>query len=94
MLFRSNYSDITIFTSEDPKHESLFGILYDLTKSIEDKEYYMTISRREAIQLAAKLSNPNDIILITGKGNENFEQVEDYHFRHNDYTLLKSALDA
>ena len=54
----------------------------------------MTISRREAIQLAAKLSNPNDIILITGKGNENFEQVEDYHFRHNDYTLLKSALDA
>lgn len=90
----TNYSDITIFTSEDPKHESLFGILYDLTKSIEDKEYYMTISRRKAIQLAAKLSNPNDIILITGKGNENFEQVEDYHFRHNDYTLLKSALDA
>ncbi|MDE7105588.1 MAG: UDP-N-acetylmuramoyl-L-alanyl-D-glutamate--2,6-diaminopimelate ligase [Anaeroplasmataceae bacterium] len=87
-------SDITIFTSEDPKHESLFGILYDLTKELQDKEYYLTLSRKEAITLAAKLAQPNDIIVITGKGNETSEQIYDFHFKHNDYTLLKNALDA
>lgn len=87
-------SDITIFTSEDPKHESLFGILYDLTETLKDKEYYMTLSRKEAIALATKLAEPNDMIVITGKGNEMSEQIYDFHFKHNDYLLLKNALDA
>ena len=90
----ANQSDLTIFTSEDPKHESLFGILYDLTEDLQDKEYYLTLSRKDAIALAAKLASPNDIIVITGKGNETTEQIYDYHFKHNDYTLLKNALDS
>lgn len=87
-------SDITIFTSEDPKHESLFGILYDLTQELKDKEYYLTLSRREAIDLAAQLAKSNDIIVITGKGNEMSEQICEYRFNHNDYLYLKKALDA
>lgn len=87
-------ADITIFTSEDPKHESLFGILYDLTENLKDKEYYLTLSRKEAIELATKLAKPNDVIVITGKGNETSEQIFDYHFKHNDFSLLKNALDA
>ncbi len=90
----TNLADITIFTSEDPKNESLFGILYDLTSKIKDKEYYLTLSRKEAIQLAADLAKPEDIIVITGKGNETSEQIFNFHFKHNDYELLKSALDA
>ncbi len=90
----TQYSDITIFTSEDPKHESLFGILYDLTSKLKNKEYYMTLSRKEAIRLAADLAKPNDVIVITGKGNETTEQIYDLHFKHNDFTLLKNALDA
>lgn len=89
----SELSDITIFTSEDPKYESLFGILYDLTETIQNKEYYMTLTRKEAITLAVKLAKPNDIIVITGKGNETSEQVMNYHFKHNDFNLLKNALD-
>ncbi len=87
-------SDLTIFTSEDPKHESLFGILYDLTENLKDKEYYLTLSRKEAITLATRLAGPNDIIVITGKGNETSEQILDFHFPHNDFSLLKNALDA
>lgn len=87
-------ADITIFTSEDPKHESLFGILYDITENLKDKEYYLTLSRKEAITLATKLAKENDIIVITGKGNETTEQIYDYHFKHNDFYLLKNALDA
>ncbi|MBQ9124856.1 MAG: UDP-N-acetylmuramoyl-L-alanyl-D-glutamate--2,6-diaminopimelate ligase [Acholeplasmatales bacterium] len=87
-------SDITIFTSEDPKNESLFGILNDLTKKLKNKEYYITLSRAEAIKLAARIARPNDIIVITGKGNENEEIILNYHFKHNDLDILKKALDS
>ena len=89
----TTYADISIFTSEDPKNENLFGILYDLTTDLKNKEYYLTLSRKEAIYLAARLAKPNDIILITGKGNEQYEQVLSFKFNHNDFTLLKKALE-
>lgn len=47
-----HYADITIFTSEDPKGENIFQILSDLTKDLEDKDYYLTVIRKEAIALA------------------------------------------
>ncbi len=89
----TTYSDITIFTSEDPKNESLFSILYDLTKELENKEYYLTINRADAIKLASRLAKPNDIVLVTGKGNENFELIKNFKFKHNDYQLLIKALE-
>ena len=92
-VIATTYSDITIFTSEDPKNESLFGILYDLTKNIENKEYYITLSRKDAINLASQLAKPNDIILVTGKGNETYEQVQNYRFNNNDLLNLKNALN-
>lgn len=90
----TSLSDITVFTSEDPKNESLFGILSDLTRELEDKEYYLTLSRQEAITLAARIAKENDIILITGKGNEEYEQILNLKFKQNDFTLLKKALDS
>ena len=86
-------ADITIFTSEDPKHESLFSIFSDLVKDIENKEYYLTLSRYDAIMLAVRISMPNDIILITGKGNERYERIKDYEFYHSDLELLKKAIE-
>ena len=90
----TSLSDITVFTSEDPKNESLFGILSDLTRELEDKEYYLTLSRQEAVTLAARIAKENDIILITGKGNEEYEQILNLKFKQNDFTLLKKALDS
>lgn len=84
-----NNADITIFTSEDPKTENPFQILQDLTKNLKNKEYYITLTRNEAINLAVNLAKPNDIILITGKGNENTEKILNYTFKHNDMETLK-----
>lgn len=88
----TDYADITIFTSEDPKNESLFNIFLDLTTQLSDKEYYLTLSRAEAIRLARQIAQPKDFIVITGKGNEQNEQIFNYVFRHNDFELIKKAL--
>lgn len=88
----TNYADITIFTSEDPKNENLFNIMLDLIKDVTDKDYYLTLTRAEAIHLAKQLAQPKDFIVITGKGNEQSEQIYNYVFKHNDYELLKKEL--
>lgn len=93
-LIATTYADITIFTSEDPKNESIFNIFYDLTKQITNHDYYLTLSRQEAIKLAKHIARANDIILITGKGNEQTEKIANFEFKHNDYQLLKEALDS
>ena len=87
-----NNADITIFTSEDPKDENIFQILLDLTKNIIDKDYYITVDRKEAINLAVKIAKPNDIILITGKGNEDKEIIKGKYYKHNDYNYAKDQL--
>lgn len=89
----STKADIIIFTSEDPKGESLFGILSDLTKKIKNKDYYISLDRKQAIKLASRLAKANDYIIVTGKGNEKEEIILNYHFKHNDYEILKEALD-
>lgn len=86
-------ADVTIFTSEDPKNENLFSIFKDLTKKLHGRDYYLTISRKEAILLATKLAEKDDIIIITGKGNENNERIYGYLFKHNDFQFLQQALN-
>lgn len=89
----TNHADIAIFTSEDPKNENIFAILNDLTKKLSGKDYYLSLSRKDAILLAAKLAEKDDIIIVTGKGNETTEQIYQYHFKHNDYQILQQALN-
>lgn len=89
-----NLADITIFTSEDPKNESLFKIFNDLTKNVKTKDYYLTLSREDAVKLAYRISSEGDIILIIGKGNEQTETIGNYVFHHSDLQIIKDALDS
>ncbi len=86
------FSTTVIFTSEDPKNESIFNILSDLTSDLDLFDYYITLDRKEAIKLACSLAKKDDIILITGKGMEKTETIGKYTFKHNDYEVLKEAL--
>lgn len=52
--FATELSDITIFTSEDPKDEKITNILSDLTRKTTNN-YYLTLYRDEAIRLGVSL---------------------------------------
>ncbi len=86
------YSDIVIFTSEDPKNESILSILSDMTYNLKYDNYYLSFDRKEAIKLGCKISSENDIVVITGKGNENFENIKGVLCKHNDLETIKEAL--
>ena len=85
-------ADVVIFTSEDPKDETMFSILSDLTKNLDNSDYYITFFREDGIKLAIKLAAPNDCIVIVGKGDEDTEIIGNVSFPHNDLDVVKKYL--
>ena len=73
----SRGSDLTIATSDNPRTESPETILDDVEVGIakSSTEYYRETNRRSAIHMALKLSKPDDIVLVAGKGHETYQIV-------------------
>lgn len=78
-------SDNVILTSDNPRTENPAQIIKDMEAGVDTKFRNKVLSienRREAIKTAAMLAQPGDIILIAGKGHENYQEVNGvkHHF--------------
>lgn len=79
----SEIADITIVTSDNPRTEKPEDIINDIISGISHKEKCKIVENRSsAIDYAYHISNKNDIILIAGKGHENYQIIgtERHHF--------------
>ncbi len=77
------YATTAIFTSDNPRTELPEAILDDMIAGVGDARNYLRITdRREAIRTAAMLAKPGDIILVAGKGHEDYQIIgtEKHHF--------------
>ena len=73
------HSDRVIFTSDNPRSEDPAAILLDMEQGIpaaDRKKYIPILNRDEAIKTALVLSQPQDIILVAGKGHETYQEVK------------------
>lgn len=80
-----NASDKVILTSDNPRFEEPEDILNDMLAGldiIEKKKVITLADRRQAIKTACMLAQPGDVILIAGKGHENYQDVKGvkHHF--------------
>lgn len=78
-------SNRVILTSDNPRFEDPQDIINDMLEGVstEDKAKIITIiDRREAIKTACALAQPNDVILVAGKGHENYQSIKgvNHHF--------------
>jgi len=78
-------SDKVILTSDNPRTENPTQIIKDMEAGVDAKFRNKVVSiesRRDAIKTAAMLAQPGDIILIAGKGHENYQEVNGvkHHF--------------
>jgi UDP-N-acetylmuramoyl-L-alanyl-D-glutamate--2,6-diaminopimelate ligase len=78
-------SDKVILTSDNPRSEEPEQILADMEAGIEAHQKHKVLSivnRREAIKTACMLAKPGDIILVAGKGHEDYQEIKGvkYHF--------------
>ena len=77
------HATTAIFTSDNPRTESAEAILDDMIAGVEGKLNYLRITdRRQAIRTASMLAKAGDIIVIAGKGHEDYQIIgtEKHHF--------------
>ena len=78
-------SDRVILTSDNPRFEEPEDILKDMIEGLNEQQKQNTLTivdRREAIKTACALAKPGDVILIAGKGHEDYQEIKGkrYHF--------------
>ena len=71
-------SDLAIITSDNPRTEEPGKIIADILKGVAgiDKPYLVVENRREAIARAMREARADDIIVLCGKGHENYQEID------------------
>lgn len=88
------YSNRVILTSDNPRNEDPMDILDQMRKGVPPLDYKKTSvieDRREAIFKAFAEANPDDIILIAGKGHENYQEIKGVKHHFDDKEVLIEA---
>ena len=80
-------SDISIFTMDDPRFENVDTIIDEMVG--ENKDYIRIIDRKEAINYALSIASEGDVVLILGKGRDNYMAIGDKKVKYNDYDVIK-----
>lgn len=71
----STYSDYVIFTSDNPRTENPEMIMKDILSGVTKDNYEVILDRKTAIKKALDLIKDNDVVLILGKGHENYQII-------------------
>ncbi|MCA1966561.1 MAG: UDP-N-acetylmuramoyl-L-alanyl-D-glutamate--2,6-diaminopimelate ligase [Flavobacterium sp.] len=91
----SSMSDKAIFTSDNPRTENPETIIEEMEKGVESQDFKKTVSildRKQAIKTACQLANPNDIILIAGKGHETYQEINGVRHDFDDLKIVTELL--
>ena len=79
-----NYSDYVIFTSDNPRNEDPKKIIEDIICKLDNKNYEIKINRKKAIKRGIQLLKKNDILLLLGKGHENYQIIKNNKINFDD----------
>ena len=91
----SALSDKAIFTSDNPRTENPETIIEEMEKGVEPQNFKKTIAildRKQAIKTACQFANPNDIILIAGKGHETYQEINGIRHDFDDLKMVTELL--
>ena len=84
-------SDLVIYTMDDPRYEKVIDIINEM--KVEDKDNYIIIEdREEAIEKAFSIAEEDDIILVAGKGRDNYMAIEDKKIKYSDYDVIERLM--
>ena len=86
--------DIAIFTSDNPRTEDPEQIMREMEEGVEPGDKYLKLADRyEAIKTAVMLAEPRDIILLAGKGHEDYHIVGTEKLPFNDKAVVKEFFE-
>jgi UDP-N-acetylmuramyl-tripeptide synthetase len=92
----SELSDKVVLTSDNPRNEDPDVIITEMERGVAAQDYNKVLAitdRRQAIKAACQLAQPNDIIIIAGKGHETYQEIKGIRNDFDDMKIVKEALE-
>jgi UDP-N-acetylmuramoyl-L-alanyl-D-glutamate--2,6-diaminopimelate ligase len=90
-------SDVVIFTSDNPRNEDPLRIIDHMNEGVSidlKRKVLVQPDRLEALKMAVTLAQPNDILLVAGKGHEKYQEIGGQRFDFDDLKIVKELLNA
>ena len=89
-------ADLSVITSDNPRFEDPQAIINDIITGIEktNGEYIEIIDRREAIAYVIEHGQPGDVIVLAGKGHEDYQEIEGIKHPMDERIIIQDILSA
>jgi UDP-N-acetylmuramoyl-L-alanyl-D-glutamate--2,6-diaminopimelate ligase len=85
-------SDFVIITSDNPRSESPERIIEEIEGGATRKNYLVEPDREAAIKRAVLIAQESDVVLVAGKGHEEYQEIEGKKLKFNDREVLERAI--
>jgi UDP-N-acetylmuramoyl-L-alanyl-D-glutamate--2,6-diaminopimelate ligase len=85
-------ADYVIITNDNPRCEEPEEIIKDIRRGIRKNNYFILPDRKEAIKKSLSLAKAGDIVLIAGKGHENYQILKDKKIHFDDRRVVRECL--
>ena len=87
-------ADFTIITSDNPRYEDPQAIIDDIKTGISktDGKYVEIIDRKEAIRYAIEHGRLRDVIVLAGKGHEDYQEIKGVKYPMDERNLIAEVL--
>ncbi|WP_291635926.1 UDP-N-acetylmuramoyl-L-alanyl-D-glutamate--2,6-diaminopimelate ligase [Clostridium sp.] len=88
----TDLSDFSVITSDNPRTEDPIEIIKDVVSGIEKHNFEIVENRREAIKRAIEIANTSDVIVIAGKGHEDYQVLKDKTIHFDEREIVSEIL--
>jgi UDP-N-acetylmuramoyl-L-alanyl-D-glutamate--2,6-diaminopimelate ligase len=89
----SDLSDIAIVTSDNPRSEKPMAIINDILAGINKDNYIVIENRREAIERAVQIAGKGDVIVVAGKGHEDYQEINGKTISFDERVIIKEIIE-
>jgi len=87
----NHLADVVLITNDNPRNEDPAAIIREITVDMH-VEYQVEMDRALAIEKAVNAAVPGDIVLIAGKGHENYQEIAGEKYPFDDMEMARTAL--
>ncbi|MBY0346434.1 MAG: UDP-N-acetylmuramoyl-L-alanyl-D-glutamate--2,6-diaminopimelate ligase [Neisseriaceae bacterium] len=89
----ARWADVLVLTSDNPRTESPSLIIDDIIAGLNGALFYREDNRQAAIEWAISQAHAGDVVLIAGKGHENYQIIGETRLPFSDFEVAKKALN-
>jgi UDP-N-acetylmuramoyl-L-alanyl-D-glutamate--2,6-diaminopimelate ligase len=89
----SDLSDLVLITSDNPRTEDPLSIINEIKTGINKENYILIENRREAIKKAIQIAEEGDVIVIAGKGHEDYQILKDKTIHFDEREIIKEIIE-